>query len=259
MDTPLFIQRPQPDIPWTPEMLPSIADLFYADDVPGSDNTAIASWTGRVNGKVFSQASGTKQPTVQVNEVNGHRTLLFDGTDDDLRSTDIGITTYPFTIVWVKSDANTANKFALLWTNGVVNQGLGIFPTTDYERFDNGGFWRYEEWRAGYVTQVITLAAASELYWLDGAAGLTGPGVGPIPPTSAIGLCANHAEASEFMNSNVAFLGFLSGSIGETDRQRFEGWAAHTFGTTGSLPALHPYKSAAPMATQDPLTALLWV
>ena len=49
---------------------------------------------------------------------------------------------------------------------------------------------------------------------------------------------------AEFLTYNVV--------LADTDRQRVEGYLAHKWGTTGSLPANHPYKSEAPSNYADP-------
>jgi hypothetical protein len=39
---------------------------------------------------------------------------------------------------------------------------------------------------------------------------------------------------------------FMANAITVSDEEKFEGWAAHTYGATSLLPANHPYKSAPP-------------
>jgi hypothetical protein len=45
---------------------------------------------------------------------------------------------------------------------------------------------------------------------------------------------------------NLRCFGIVSGVMSDADAERFEGWAAHTFGYAANLPANHPYKTAPP-------------
>jgi len=46
---------------------------------------------------------------------------------------------------------------------------------------------------------------------------------------------------------DMYFLLLLSGSLTSEEKEKLEGWMAHTFGYTAQLPAGHPYKSSAPL------------
>lgn len=75
---------------WRPEFFGSCALDLWADLVPGAGGTAIATWanaapTGATGN--FTQATGSQQPTIQRNVVNGRSGVLFDGVDDMLLGT----------------------------------------------------------------------------------------------------------------------------------------------------------------------------
>lgn len=58
-----------------------------ADALGLADGAAVASWTDSSgNARHATQATGTKQPTQQTNELNGLPSVLFDGVDDRLVS-----------------------------------------------------------------------------------------------------------------------------------------------------------------------------
>lgn len=57
------------------------------DTLAGADNSAVASFptaAGTLEQTAFSQATSGSRPLLKYNQVNGHRTVKFDGTDDQL-------------------------------------------------------------------------------------------------------------------------------------------------------------------------------
>ena len=53
--------------------------------------------------------------------------------------------------------------------------------------------------------------------------------------------------ATTFCDMNLKSLISSSYTIGDTDRQKLEGWAAHKYGLTDNLPLDHPYKTLIPI------------
>ncbi len=56
----------------------------------------------------------------------------------------------------------------------------------------------------------------------------------------------SYSDGTNGFAGDAFFLAFSNTELTTTDRQKFEGWAAHTYGLTSSLPAGHPYKTSAP-------------
>jgi hypothetical protein len=74
--------------------LPQLAHIAFdldADTLTGAENSGVASCTESINGLVFAQATGAKQP-LQINNVlgSGHKAMLFNGTSSSLVATGTG-------------------------------------------------------------------------------------------------------------------------------------------------------------------------
>lgn len=71
---------------WTPAKVAGLALWLRADDLAGADGDAISSWVSR-EGKAYNFAQTlTKRPLLKkgANGINGHNTVLFDGSNDIL-------------------------------------------------------------------------------------------------------------------------------------------------------------------------------
>jgi len=53
-------------------------------------------------------------------------------------------------------------------------------------------------------------------------------------------------DAANMNHTHQRHVLIVKGALSTSDRQKIEGWAAHSIGAQGKLPADHPYKSAAP-------------
>ena len=106
---------------------------FWAEDL-GSDATAIASWNDRISTNNAVQATGTKQPLVDV-EADGKKAVKFDGVDDGLGITEVAALDYAsgdpmsFVVVTGKS-TGTGDTFVLFKGNtssSVTGVEYGIY------------------------------------------------------------------------------------------------------------------------------------
>lgn len=79
---------------WTPLDLPGIKMFLYAPDIEGlSNDDAVASWADMNNAITVSQATAGKRPLYKTSVLNGLPVVRFDGTDDELITTTLGMTT----------------------------------------------------------------------------------------------------------------------------------------------------------------------
>lgn len=93
---------------------------YEADLQAGADNDAVSSWTDQSGyGRNATQGTGTRQPTLQTAELNGHNVVSFDGTDDFL-TTAIPATNQPYTVVLVGTvrELPGGSAYALVHTGG---------------------------------------------------------------------------------------------------------------------------------------------
>lgn len=74
---------------WRPEFFSTCILDLNADLIAGADGTAIGTWSNKAptgSANDFTQATGSKQPLLKRNIINGRSTLLFDGANDFMTS-----------------------------------------------------------------------------------------------------------------------------------------------------------------------------
>lgn len=74
--------------PFVPTSIPGCMIWLNADDMSQADGTALSQWddkSGQSNHAV--QATGSKQPLLKIAVVNGHNSVRFDGSDDNMTMT----------------------------------------------------------------------------------------------------------------------------------------------------------------------------
>lgn len=243
---------------WTP------ADITTALWLDASDASTVTTVSGAVsqwndksgNGRNATQSTAASRPTYTTAGQNGLNVTTFDGVNDHLihtfnaspaphtvfavaRRTTGGSTDYQ-TIMSAIQTSSTFGANLSAKVSGSANWGsyVNAWNATSYSILST---WRV----LGIVSPTAT--SGSETYSTDGT-------TQTITYTARYAGDANDRRA---IGGDPSFNdGWLSGAIGEivvmtsaasTDtRQRLEGYLAHKWGLAGSLPAGHPYKSAAP-------------
>ncbi|MEG1695605.1 MAG: hypothetical protein RR282_00750 [Acinetobacter sp.] len=254
---------------WTPNNLSSQIYLD-ADDLSAS---SISSWTDRKSGASFIQAAPSSQPALSA--INGKKSVLFDGLNDNLECTNSLITGifknigagYLF-VVSQKTETSDAGK----------DSPLVYFetPSTGYTRFGifaglNGNnentysslFRRSDSDSAYYLNSTIasndlaTKIVSTEFDYSQPTCKfyVNSTMAAQSTPPFGTGLTSNTDSNRSMIGSNGAF--YFKGNIaaiiaGNTvlstqDRQKLEGWAAHKYGLLSSLPTGHPYKTNPPV------------
>lgn len=61
--------------------VPGLDTRFVGDDLAGTNNEQKSSWTARVGTNIFLQPTTTKQPFLDLTTLNGHKSLLFSGSN----------------------------------------------------------------------------------------------------------------------------------------------------------------------------------
>jgi hypothetical protein len=227
------------------------------------NGSTVSQWNDKSgNARHVSQGTAANQPTSTTSGLNGRNALSFAGsrwlgnTASSLTGT--GTYTGPFNVFY--AGAPGANGGTVLtersstlvgvsqWTNlsgtyflssdGANNSSNNQLTSATFARFSS----------AGGVVAHQHVPAARDNVWLNGTA-----------ETVTAGTAGNISGGTGFRIGTREFTGVgWDGSVGEivvsttalstTDRQRLEGYLAHKWGTTASLPADHPYKSAPPRA-----------
>lgn len=118
-----------------PASIPNLAIWFTADTITGLSNGAtVQTWPDKSgNGRDATQATSTKRPVWNTNQINGCAAVAFDNTDDML-TTSWNLSANPYTLaVLMRTSLTTGNHRAL---HGSSNRLLG--PYTGAYRYFNG-------------------------------------------------------------------------------------------------------------------------
>lgn len=255
---------------WTPADM-SVAPKIWMDwnsDVIDVSGTA-SSWANRGStGGAFTQTVAASRPQIVSSGLNGLRIMRFDGSNDYMRhssaasllqavqygaamiiyqkrGTDTAATTRQ---LFYCSGRSTPNRFSCHAGAGVANA-----PALYTRRVD-----------ANTTVALVGTAAVGvwaitfyEMKWSTGAAKIYRNGAlnasndalttaGSTSNTASTDVLLGSMNTTDNGDADIAALIVFNTAVSTIERQRLEGWAAHTCGLTSSLPSDHPYKTVAP-------------
>ena len=257
-----------PSVPWTPSNLTSVVAWWDASDsatVTYSAGTSVSNWSSKVGSYALTQATSSKQPS-HSGSVNSKSTIVFDGNGDGLSVGSFNLTAggQKFSIWLVATAANTADDmvFAEHTTNFNGTSGAFICYRTSTKNLHlakkSGGNWAAWESSSlltttpaiGISTHDGTLSSEESKVYFNGALNGAAPSgfnsdtnSNNISDTLYVG---SRENSSLYLNGQICEIGFMTAAMSLDDRQKLEGYLAHKWGLTASLPSDHPYKSAAP-------------
>jgi hypothetical protein len=209
-----------PGAAWTPRSIASLQLWLDASQITGlNDGDAVTTWADLSgNGNDATQATGSKKPTYQTNELNGRPVVRFDGVDD-----------------WVESPLSFSSDFLTVFA--VVKRGAGNVPLSlnggsgdDYNsaayaellRDGSGGFGAYRNnlnlagatYASGYKVIVQTFDGAVMSHWLNGTQGTNRVSTGTFSPSFAtVGAALVASVKAAFLSGDVAELGVAASTI----------------------------------------------
>jgi hypothetical protein len=205
-----------------------------------SDNTAVSSWADRSgNGYDAAQATSSKQPTFQTNEIGGNGSVRFDGTNDSLQAASVTLPCYILVIV-VQSSTRTGANLKFWYEHGPdINTSDGCFFNGTY-----AGAWGYVRTNLHYgpdndQTDWIGNGWSIASHTYDGVGTIYKNGAYITNATKAGTARANtdYTNSLNIASRNQASL-FLNGDIGQivivpvgssSLRKRLESSAAYSF------------------------------
>lgn len=260
-------------IVWTPAGL-SVTPVVWVDH--GSDVTDASGYVSALEnrgsaGGVFLQPSAAYRPAILPAGLNGKRVLSFDGNDDRLYTQSQeagamlqnksraslfyvlrskGITNRWQIVVYVPQTGG--DKLGYLYgTPGNLNRAIGASTSAGVAVFSGS---TTTNWEFGYAG--LDLVAKTSSHYHDGYTGTQASGIattsssfGTEPSSSnAVQIGRNWWSGADgdVLHAELAALLVFDDVLLASDRQKLEGYYAHTFGLTDSLPADHPYKEVAP-------------
>jgi hypothetical protein len=246
---------------WNPSM---ISTALWLDAADASTVTAssglVDEWRDKSGNARHATGTTTTRPAYASTTLNGKNTFTFDGTDDRLVISAVSMHTGLYSVFAV-ARAATANTLLMVCsqdrsTNVASRNGQYIrtnSATPETITFDNAGS-AFTATATSTVTNWNSYSSIRESALITlFANGNTGTGVA-VTGTAAsnanpMTIGSRESTANTFnnhWNGDMAEIIFL-GSAATTDtRQRIEGYLAHKWGLTASLPADHPFKTVGP-------------
>lgn len=253
---------------WTPANVGTTAWFDAADATTITLNgSTVSQWADKSgNAANIAQATASQQPSYSANGLNSKGLLTFDGSNDYLYSDAIplrGATLTTFIAV-----------YRYITGGGSEDLVLGLGQTTDSQRIRslyrsaNGTTQGYAGWGAELTSSsldcdiggthhiwsaVQSSQTAPQLsMWRDGTIDSGAPRSlsGTLSPTTTdgftIGSLKGGSVSNYYSNVSVAEVLVFYRAVSADTRQKCEGYLAHKWGLTASLPSDHPYKAAPP-------------
>lgn len=244
-------------LPWTPAAT-TTASWYDADDASTitSSSGAISEWKDKSgNSRDASQSTGSLQPSLVTNDLNGRNTISFDG--DWLSHTYVPTATSFSIYVVCNVNFLAANYSYLYQTGSNDNTGSNLvtrfFPTggdtTNAFGYygtvgGTGTSFRYAGnvvMGMGWLMIGMTRTTGGTFY-LNGSSDGTFATDSRGTTTGTIG----GTTSSTYYSGKIAEIVVFDSSISSTIRQQLEGYLAHKWGLNRLLPYTHPYKYLVP-------------
>lgn len=252
--------------PPIPLRLSAVLWLDAADTTTISLNgSTVSQWRDKSGGARHAvQATTTNQPTYTTNGLNGKALLAWDGSNDSMT---ISGGTTGSTLKEVLSGDNTYSIAMVIKPNVISNLPVLFHaPNASSWHFlvelntGNGLYWgdfggSYRTYNTGGFASTTS---ATLFTLVKRGAGLGDAYAGGTLVSSFTGTLANTPSlVTDFVlgsysasnyNYNGAFAEIVVSNTewSNTNREQLEGYFAHKWGLTASLPANHPYKSTPP-------------
>lgn len=257
---------------WSPAQITTALWLDAADaSTITTVGGVVSQWNDKSgNGRHLSQITAASRPAYQATGLNGLPTLQFDGGNDFLQNTSFSFGNSAFTFYCVMQSSvpsggagslfiaspvpsNVSQLSELVYVNGI-----GGYQTISLKSpaIDSS----YIEPQIGASTTHLTTAQiisagydgggsspSNHVFSVNGSA-LTSTTSGAAAYYSEVGFSIGMRplQSSVQFNGKISEIVFCASLLSSTTRQQVEGYLAWKWGLQSSLPAGHPYKSAAP-------------
>lgn len=267
----------EPSGPWTPSVIRTELWLDASDaSTITASSGAVSEWRDKSgNGYHVSNGGVTStKPTVLPSELNGLDTLRFESDYlTNLAGTNLGRATQELCVVTLRkhtgdqsstryllsisSAASTTPRFYLAVSSAekdtvFVRPAAGGASATAFGTATANGTFDIVVVTANLTTGDCGIYINGDL---DRSFSIGYSGLSEDTQSGKLVIGRSLSEGSSLPDSQLAETLVLHDI---SDRQKLEGYLAHKWGLSGSLPANHPYKDAAP-TTGDPSAATLTV
>ena len=245
------------DAIWNPSTLGPALWLDAADASTITLNgSTVSRWSDKSgNERHVAQATATNQPTYSTASLNGLNTLSFDGSDDTMVATasslPAGNSPRSLFVVYKPQRVTGTNSIA----GQSLTVGVSAWFMMQFRSTAGGG----DPYLAGYSNDLatgvlptlapkiggVTHDGSTTTLYANGTQ--VAQGLKTLATDSGsfrIGSSTGNTELAQMLFAEVVF---TSSSLATLERQKLEGYLAHKWGLTASLPADHPYKLTGPL------------
>ena len=240
---------------WTPAQISTALWLDAADSSTITLNsTTVSQWNDKSgNGRNFSQATAGNQPVYSTSALNGKNVINFVSTDSLTRAAipfnDLGNNSLyivgnrtgrdgQYNVACVFSRASTRTRAMLF---GYPGSGWGTFTGGEFKSPTGSVSSSYK------ICEIIADQTANTYSFYQDGTSQGSAGTINVNTVFNDNLCyIGNDQYGSSLAGNIAEVIFCNEKNTDADRQKIEGYLAHKWGLTSSLPNDHPYKNAAP-------------
>lgn len=244
---------------WDPSQLSSLEAWYKADAITGlSDGDPVSSWLDVTSNNHDLSATSTNEPVYKTAILNGLPVVEFDGTETDLGVSSTGVinsaadawvyvvhtvdnaASNPF-VLYISTTSNSTARLAIQpRSTGSVwfrVQGSAIGDTS-------AGATTSATW---FITGMRTDGATLHAYQDGTELSLTNSTItSGFPAETAAVMRLGNDNSGSNLDGYIAEVVIGNEALSDSEREKVEGYLAHKWGLTSSLPNDHPYKSSAP-------------
>ena len=236
--------------PWTPAQITT--ELWFDAADSSTITTAggsVSAWNDKSgNARNATQATSANQPTHSTTGFNGLPGVTFDGTNDTMIH---GLNTGgPFSLVAVYKTGSLQGTYRGIMAAGPNNSSGNMLLMRNFGgkigSYGSSDIDSTVSYATGQTVMVIVEddnTGGTKTFWINGSSSGT---YTQNPVGQATAHIGGHATDSQQAAMTLAECLALPGIPTTTNRQLVEGYLAHKWALTGSLPAGHPYKTTAP-------------
>jgi PKD repeat protein len=256
-------------VPWTPADLPGGPALWLDADAANTVSTSgssVTEWRDRSgNNRHATQSSSSNRPQLSAASMGGRNSLQFDGSDDRLVFDGAFLANTGYTVASaVARTSSRSDNYFLGGTGTSTNSNLftgwrsnSVFTHSQYSNLYDMSVPSY----SSPTTQVSVTRSSTA----GKDTSINGTVAGSTANSALLSGWSGSAVGranSDFFAGRVGEIVIARSSVSDVDRQRLEGYLAHKWGTTASLPANHPFRDAAPQTAAagpvDPTSTSAW-
>lgn len=243
---------------WTPAQITTALWLDAADAATITTvSGAVSQWNDKSgNARHATQATADQRPSYGARSLNGIVVPDFDGTNDNMSlpngTVPSGSSPYHFAFV---AFANSEHRGHLVYSGNFASNQANAFrvgnqtnerPTSYWYANDLGANISYANTATIFATEWGS--SAQDFIYVNGSTAATGSRSGRNSTTGNNRIGAGYASTHEPFNGPICEALIMPNALSTSVRQQVEGYLAWKWSIQGSLPAGHPYKSAAPTA-----------